>query len=410
MGSSPGQLRAHPDAEPTRIRVMAYGHDSLVEKQLESPDEIADFLGRHPVTWVDVDGFADTAVLAAIGEIFKLHPLALEDVVNTHQRAKAEEYPGELFIVAHMVHLTPPEESATDEGAAAAAGAGAAAAGAAPSAGAAGAAAAQAPRLGARGGVDGTKTAATPRDWNHRGRLATFEQVSMFLGDNYVLTFQERVGDCFDPVRERIRAGRVRIRGGGAEYLTYALLDALTDSAFPLLERIDDALADLEDQVMESPGKATAHAVQAIKRDILSMLRIAWPHREAMDKLHRRDSDFLSDATKLYMRDCYDHSVQIIDLLQNYREIASSLMDLYHSSLGNRLNDIMKFLTVFATLFIPLTFIAGIYGMNFNPEASRWNMPELNWAYGYPMVWGVMLVVAMGMLLYFWRRGWIGDG
>jgi magnesium transporter len=395
MGSSPGMLRAHPDAEPTRIRVMAYGPDSLVEQQLESPDQIADFLGRYPVTWVDVDGFADTATLAAIGEIFKLHPLALEDVVNTHQRAKAEEYPGELFIVAHMVHVTPPGESASEGGAAAGPAAAAGTAGAAAAAGTAGAQA--------------SKTATTPRDWNHRGRLATFEQISLFLGSNYVLTFQERVGDCFDPVRERIRSGRVRIRGGGAEYLVYALLDALTDSAFPLLERIDDALADLENRVMESPGKATAHAVQSIKHDILGMLRVAWPHREAMDKLHRRDSDFLSDATKLYMRDCYDHSVQIIDLLQNYREIASSLMDLYHSSLGTRLNDIMKFLTIFATLFIPLTFIAGIYGMNFNPEASRWNMPELNWTYGYPIAWGMMLVVAMGMLLYFWRRGWIGD-
>jgi magnesium transporter len=363
MGSSPGTIRAHPDAESTRIRVIAYGPDSLVERELESPEQIAEIRGRHAVTWVDVDGFADTAALDAIGKLFKLHPLALEDVVNTHQRAKAEEYPTELFIVAHMVHVAPPAQG------------------------------------GAVGSVGG----------HGHTRLATFEQVSFFLGDNYVLTFQERVGDCFDPVRERIRSGRVRIRGGGADYLAYALLDALTDSAFPLLERIDDALADLEDRVMESPGKATAHAVQSIKHDILSMLRVAWPHREAMDKLQRRDSDFLSDATKLYMRDCYDHSVQIIDLLQNYREIASSLMDLYHSSLGNRLNDIMKFLTVFATLFIPLTFIAGVYGMNFNPEVSPWNMPELNWAYGYLMAWGLMLIVGMGMLLYFWRRGWIGE-
>lgn len=344
-GAPPGTLRADPEAPPPRITVIAYGRDELTEREVERAEELEGLVGRHPVTWVNVDGLGDTAVLQVIGRTFGLHPLALEDVVNVFQRAKLEHFGEHLFFVGRMVH---------------------------------------------------------------RQEHLDSEQLSMFLGDDFLLTFQERPGDCFEPVRERLRSGRETIRAKGPDYLAYALVDALIDSFFPVLEVYGELLGDLEAEVLGRPHPDTAPRIQEAKRDLLALRRAAWPHREAVNQLWRDDTPLIQDATRVYLRDCYDHVVQLMDLVENYREMGSGLMDLYLSMLSNRMNDVMKVLTIIATVFIPLGFIAGVYGMNFDPEVSPWNMPELGWAWGYPYALGLMAAVAAMMVWYFHRKGWIG--
>lgn len=349
-GSAPGTLHADPDAPKPVIRVMAYGPGEMVGDEVHDPRELGSYLERFPVTWVNVDGLGDTDVLREIGEVFGLHDLALEDVVNVFQRAKVESYPDHLFIVLRMVSL--------QEG---------------------------------------------PHPEVHN------EQVSLFLGPGYLLSFQEREGDCFGAVRERLRAGRERIRNGSADYLAYALVDAVIDSYFPMLEDFGEILGNLEDEVLGRPRSDVASRIQLVKRDLLSIRRAAWPHREAISQLWRDDTPLVKDDTRLYLRDCYDHVVQLIDLLENYRDVGASLTELHLAMISNRMNDVMKVLTIIATIFIPLGFIAGLYGMNFDPSASPWNMPELGWYWGYPFALGAMTVVAGLMLWYFRRRGWLGD-
>ena len=296
------------------------------------------------MTWVNVDGLGDLETLTRIQEIFGLHRLALEDVVNVHQRPKAELYEDHLFVVARM------------------------------------------PRPGA-----GLET----------------EQFSLFLGKGYVLTFQEAPGDCLEAVRERIRNERPRIRAGGPDYLAYAIIDAVIDSYFPLLEGIGDQLEALEEEVLARPHSSQVPILHGIKRDLMNLRRIVWPLREVLAGFVREESPLITEATKIYLRDCYDHTIQIMDLLESYRDVATGLMDLYLSSISNRMNEVMKVLTIIATIFIPLGFIAGLYGMNFNPEISRWNMPELNWALGYPFALGVMGTIALVMLVFFGKKGWL---
>ena len=344
-GAPPGTLVVDASAPPPVIRVMAYGPDTLVEKQIADPREIKDLLGRHRVTWINVEGLGDAGTLGLLGEIFGLHPLALEDVVNVQQRAKLERYGDLQFVVVRMAIL--------------------------------------------------------------ETRVQT-EQVSLFLGKDFVLTFQERPGDCFEPVRERIRSGRVRIRGGGADYLTYALLDTLIDGFFPLLEAYGERIEEMEDRVVQRPDQRTLGRIHTIKRDLLTIRRTIWPQRELINSLLRDPIPLITDETRVYLRDCYDHAVQIIDMVESYREMASGLMEVYLSSLSNRMNEVMKVLTIIATIFIPLGFIAGVYGMNFNTDRSPWNMPEVNWYWGYPAALGLMVVVAGAMLTYFRRKGWLG--
>jgi magnesium transporter len=272
----------------------------------------------------------------------------MEDVVNVHQRAKVEEYDGHLFLVVRVL-------------------------------------------------LEGEKSLVT-------------EQVSLFLGGGVLVTFQEHRDDPFDPVRERLRKGKGRIRAAGADYLAYALLDTVVDSYFPLLESLGDRLQVLEDEILDSPGKSTVAGIYQAKRDLLLMRRSIWPLREAISALLRGESDHVSPDTLIYLRDCYDHVVMVLDMVESYRDMTSGLMDFYLSSVSNRMNDVMRVLTVIATIFIPLTFVAGIYGMNFNPEASPYNMPELSWRWGYPAFWGVMVSVAVGMLIFFRRKGWLGGG
>jgi magnesium transporter len=328
-----------PTAPAPVIRLLAYGPDGMEERDLGGTGEIAGYLEKWPVTWVNVDGLGDAETVRTLGDVFGLHQLALEDVVNVHQRAKVEEYDDEYFIVARIVTL--------DE------------------------------------------------------HLAT-EQISLFLGPNYVVTFQERSGDCFDPVRERIRRGKGRIRKAGPDYLAYALLDAIVDNCFPVLEVYGERLDELEKEIMAHPSTEILTRVHRVKRELVSLRRTVWPQRDALSSLVRETTPLVSDETRVYLRDCYDHAVQVMDLVESYREIAGALLDAYLSNVSNRMNEVMKVLTIIATVFIPLTFLAGIYGMNFQ------SMPELGWPWAYPALLLLMAVVAGAMLWRFRRMGWLG--
>jgi len=344
-GTAPGTVVADPSAHPSEIRVVAYNPDDMVEDKLDSVDDIPGYLEKWPVTWINVDGLKDAEVINQIGEMLGLHKLALEDVINVHQRAKVESYGENLFIVSRMLRI---------------------------------------------------------------GEHVESEQFSMFLGSNFVLTFQEVPGDCFVPVRDRIRKGRKVFRKSGADYLAYTLVDAIIDSYFPVLEKYDERMDSLEKQVLEKPDNQAIGGVHTLRKDLLSLRRAVWPMREAINTLTRSEEDLIKDETRIYLRDCYDHTIQVIDMLENLREISSGLVDLFHSNIGNRMNEIMKVLTLIATIFIPLSFIAGLYGMNFDAERSPWNMPELGWYFGYPLALFLMVTVAAVQLYLFKRRGWIG--
>lgn len=344
-GALPGTLKIDPDAPRPLIKVIAYSDLELVEQEIQKPSEVLAFLGRYPVTWINVDGLGDATILRELGEIFHIHPLALEDVVNVHQRAKLEHYPSHQFLVFHQV----------DPGA----------------------------------------------------RIQS-EQISLFLGSNFVLTFQEEAGDCFESSRERMRQHVGLLRQSGPDYLAYTLLDAIVDHYFPLLESYGERLDDLETQIIKSPESTTMTQIHDIKRELLVLRRKIWPLRDALNTLVRDPVPHVTDSTRIYLRDCYDHIMRIIDLLETYRELSSDLLEFQLSSISYKINEVMRVLTVIATIFIPLTFIVGLYGMNFDPNVSPWNMPELKWYYGYPFSLGLMTVVTVGLLIFFYRKGWLG--
>jgi len=345
-GGAPGQLIAPADAARGHISIMAYGPDGLVERSAAGLTEARELLARWPTTWINVDGVEDVETIAGLGEMLGLHRLALEDVVNLGQRAKCEAYDEDLFIVVRQ-----------------------------PSA---------------------------------AGDPHVSEQVSMFVGPRYVVTFQERAGDPFDPVRERIRLGKGRIRGAGPDYLAYTLLDASIDGNFPILESLGQRLESLERRVVENPQDETLGDLLRLRSELLSLRRDLLPLRDTVQSLIRGESPLIRPATTVFLRDCADHVYQLVDLLEVYREVSSDLMHCYMSNVSNRMNEVMKVLTIVTTVFIPLSFVAGIYGMNFDPDTSPWNMPELRWPLGYPLVLLVMLLVSVAMLLMFRRKGWLG--
>jgi magnesium transporter len=345
VGAPPGTLVADPGSAPTTISIFGYDAKDLVEQHAANVVELGTAVRSHEITWINVNGLGDIPLIEAVGKLFGLHRLALEDVVNVHQRPKVEEFDDHLFIVTRM--LPNPMASET-------------------------------------------------------------EQVSMFLGKGYVLTFQEKPGDVFEPIRQRLRRHKGQIRDLGADYLAYTLLDAVIDGYFPALERRGEDIEHLEDLVVTRPQQNLVSIIHETKRDLLELRRAVWPQREMLNALIRQEDTFINGKTKIYLRDCYDHTIQLIDIIETYREICSGLVEIYLSSLSNRMNEIMKVLTIMATIFIPLSFIAGFYGMNFDPKASTWNMPELGWKFGYPYAIGLMVVVAAGLLFSFWRRGWIG--
>lgn len=352
-GSAPGTLNIEEDAVPTQIFLIDYNQENATRIRIHEPTKCHEYLDTESVSWVDVQGLGNQTILQEVGEVFKLHPLILEDVVNVPQRPKVEEHADQLVIIVRMVTLVEDE-----------------------------------------------------------GRDAKFisEQVSLVLGHHYLLTVQEEPKyDCFNPVRDRIRHQRGVIRSQNADYLAYSLIDAVIDGFFPVLETYGERIELLEDEVVANPCRETLGKIYQVRRELLSLRRSIWPQRSALNSLIRDGSDLISPEVQIYLRDCYDHVIQVLDVLETYRELASSLMDVYLSSVGNRMNEVMKLLTVISTIFIPLTFIAGVYGMNFNPNTSPWNMPELTWRWGYPLCWAIMLAIAAALVYFFWRRGWFQD-
>lgn len=347
-GSSPGVIVPDPEQPRPEIHVLAYGSNGVVERDVADPDLAHALVGQQPVTWINVEGLGDARTIERFGELFGLHRLALEDTVNVHQRPKVEDYGEITFIVLRMVQCT-------------------------------------------------------------ADRCST-EQISMFIGRGWLLSFQEgRPGDCFDRVRARIREGSGKIRTLGADYLTYALIDAVIDNYYPVLEVYAERLDELEDQVIDASSRRAINDLHEVKADLLILRRAIWPLRDAMAALAREEHPQFSDNTRLFLRDCYDHVIQVLDLVETYRELTADLRDLYMSSLSNRINETMRVLTIISTIFIPLTFIAGVYGMNFDyaDGAKPLNMPELHWEYGYVACWMVMVATAIGMIVYFYRQGWI---
>ena len=332
-------LQAAPDAQATRISATGFGTAGVTEQHGVDLAKIEALRASAAVVWIDIVGLADIEIIRQLGEQFGLHRLALEDVVHVNQRAKVEEFDDHLFLVLRM--------------------------------------------------VDPTKVHET-------------EQFAMFLGENFVLTFQERAGDCFGMVRSRLRDAKGQMQKRGADYLAYALLDSVVDAYFPMLEEMDARLEKIEIEILDQ--KATTNAVPELhgaRRCLLELRRAVWPLREAMSSLVRSENRHFSSDVHPYLRDVSDHVVQLLDLLENYREMTASLLDLHLSTVNHRLNEVMKLLTVISTIFIPLTFLVGVYGMNFD-----W-MPELRVWWGYPTVMAVMLVIAFGMLRLFRTRGWV---
>lgn len=350
VGASPGTLAITSDERPD-IFLMDYGAHGFAEHPLQRIDDCIPYLrDEHPsVTWIDVRGIGHAETFHRLGQIFELHPLALEDVVNVPQRPKSDLYEAHQLIVARMVRL--------DDG--------------------------------------------------HHVHM---EQLGILFGKGFVLTVQEEPEhDVLGVVRERIRQGRGTIRTRGSDYLAYALLDAVIDAFFPVLERLGERLEELELDALAA-RQSMSRDIHDVKRDLLTIRRSIWPQRDLLSGLLRGESPLVDRETLLYLRDTYDHAVQVMDMVETYREIASGLMDLYLSGVSNRMNEIMKVLTILSTVFLPITFIAGVYGMNFDPDASPFNMPELKWRYGYLLSLALMAVSVGGLLLYYRARGWIGLG
>jgi magnesium transporter len=341
-GDMPGTLIVDADAPPPIIFLIDYNQTKVTRKQLNTPEECTPYLDRESVSWVDVQGLGSADILHRLGKVFGLHPLVLEDVVNVPERPKIEDYDDQLVIISRMV---------------------------------------------------------VPKE-----RVCGFysEQVSLVLGKHYLLTVQEEPEhDCLEGVRSRIQKGKGLIRSSGADYLAYALLDAIIDGFFPVLELYGDRIEELEEEVIIKPTPKTLQKIYKIKRELLQLRRAIWPQRDAINSLIREGNDLISDEVRIYLRDCYDHAVQVMDMVETYRELATGLMDVYLSAVSNKMNEVMKFLTVVSAIFIPLTFIVGVYGMNFE------YMPELKWHWGYWVCWAVMVAIALGLIFFFWRKGWL---
>ena len=351
-GSAPATLATlstpHAAAKPT-MRLIEYDGTAVVEKAIPTVAELPAFTDDGRIRWLDIEGLGDASIFQALGEKYELHPLALEDALHTGQRPKLEPYEKHLFIVAQMVY----------------------------------------------------------RDTELQ---MVGEQVSIFLGRNFLVTIQEEIGtDVFEPVRERIRIGRGYIRKLGADYLCYALLDAIIDHCFPILEDLGEALEELEDEVLERPQASCIATLHAHKRTLTQLRRFVWPERDVCNSLLHDESGIVSSQTKIFLRDAYDHTVQIMDLIESYRDMVSGLTEMYLSAVGMRTNEIMRVLTIMSSIFIPLTFIVGIYGMNFDSgDGSRpLNMPELYQPWGYPAVILLMVAISIGQILFFKRKKWL---
>ena len=340
-GARPGAMVIPEDSPPPRIRVIHVDAGAVQEREDVRPEELKAFLSSPGTTWIDVEGIGDEGVMRSLAEVLDLHALVLGDVVNAPQRPKAEPYEKHALLIARMV--TPREPA----------------------------------------GIDA-------------------EQVSIVVGEGYVATFQERPGDVLDPVRARIRSGKGRICTEGSGYLAYAIIDAIVDAYYPVVEALGDALEGLEEEVMQDPSPAVLRKLNGVKNTLVLLRRLLWPQRDAINGLVRGDSELFDDNARVFLRDTHDHCTQLTEVVESYRELSSGLMNTHLAVVSNRMNEIMKVLTIMASIFIPLGFLAGLYGMNFD------KMPELHLPWGYPALLTVMLSVAVGMLFFFRRKGWIG--
>jgi len=342
-GLPPGTLVyvGDKDLGPIRITYMAYDEQNFHEEQVKKIEDCFAFKTTPTVSWINIDGIHDVRLMKKLGKHYELHPLILEDILHTGQRPKYEDFENHLFIVLRMLSYN--EESQTVES----------------------------------------------------------EQVSLIVGSSFVVSFQERVGDVFEQIRERIRNTKGRIRKAGADYLAYSLIDAIVDSYFAILERVGEKMESMEEELVAHPTEKTLHQIHSMKREMISLRKSVWPLREVVSGLQRSESSIMEETTGIYLRDVYDHTIQIIDTIESLRDMVSGMLDIYLSSISNRMNAVMKVLTIIATIFIPLTFVAGIYGMNFE------HMPELKWKWGYAAVWGIMVSMAVVMLIYFRRKKWL---
>jgi len=343
FGMPPGSLIhiGERKIENVRISVMDYDEQRCDEAALDSVEQAAEYRDKPNVSWINIDGIHDTAVLEAAGRIFDIHHLALADIMNTRQRPKYEAYDGFVFIVLKMLAMQP-----------------------------------------------------------SRKRVIS-EQISILVSRNCVVTFQEAPGDVLDSLRDRIRGSKGRIRQFGPDYLANCILDAILDGYYAVLDDLSDRVSDMEERLIEDPGQNLLQRIYAARRECLLLRKYIRPVREIIASLERNDSGLVRPETSPYIRDLYDHAIQIIETMEILRDTVTGMLEMYLSSASNRMNEVMKVLTIIATIFIPLTFIAGIYGMNFE------KMPELGWRYAYPAVWVVMLVVAGVMLWFFRRKKWI---
>jgi len=348
-GTPPATLIAPADAPAGRPRITLFEYDATELREIEIADitEVFPCRDNAKVSWINVDGLTDVELIRRLGAHFHLHPLTLEDALNTHQRPKMEEYDTHTFVVLQIPYV----------------------------------------------------------DAGHR---LVREQMSLFLGESFVITLlEDPERDVLEPVRQRIRQGRGFARGMKNDYLAYMLIDAVVDHYFPVLENLGDGIEELEEEVLEGPVQDSVERLYEFKRTLAQIRRFAWPQREVLAQLTREDVQLIMPHTKVFLRDCVDHSIQILDVLESYRDLTAGMMDLYVSQQTQRTNEVMKVLTIMSSIFIPLTFIVGVYGMNFAPEAGPLSMPELRSPYGYAGVMLFMALVAAGMILYFRRRRWV---
>lgn len=343
VGMAPGSLVSTNQGNPSKVHISVFDYDAntLIEKQDTTIQECLTCLDSKAKTWINVSGIDDIQTIETIGRRFGLHPLLLEDIVSSGQRSKLDDYKDTIYIVAKMLN------------------------------------------------------------YNNESQQVEDEQVSLVLGKNFLISFLESKNNVFAPIYERIRPDNSKIRQRGPDYLCYTLLDCLVDNYFLILEKVDGKLESLEDELIKSPAPKTLQKIQRAKREITLLRKSVWPMREVISNFRRIESPLIQDTTKLYVHDVYDHTIQAIDAIESFRDIASGMLDIYLSNISQRMNEIMKVLTVVSTIFVPLTFIASIYGMNFD------HIPELHWKYGYPAVLTLMIIVTCVMLYYFKRKGWI---
>jgi len=343
VGLVPGTLVHIGDRkiEKVRIRIIDYDETQLEEKEVKKVEECFPFKDKPTISWINIDGLHDVEVVEKIGKQFGLHPLILEDIVHTGQRPKLEDFGDHIFIVLKVLYYN-----------------------------------------------------------KGKGEVEA-EQVSLIFGENFVISFQERVGDIFEPLRERIRKGKGRVRKAGADYLAYALLDSIVDNYFVILEQLGETIEETEQELATDPGVATLQTIRSFKKEMIFLRKSIWPLREVVNSLERGESSLIHESTGIYLRDVYDHTIQIIDTVESYRDMLSGMLDVYLSIISNKMNEVMKVLTIFAAIFIPLTFVAGVYGMNFS------FMPELGWQWGYFAALLVMAIIGAALLVYFRRKRWL---